>query len=118
MKELIVAHGGKAGSSVSAKTAFLLAGSKPGPEKLRKCEKLGIPVIDEAAFRAMLPDADSPASAGLSPDGESTSPRFSTPQIPGFAGAPHSAAETPSGDKPADADQPNSRQTVEELTLF
>ena len=55
MKDLIVAHGGKAGSSVSAKTAFLLAGTKPGPEKLRKCEKLGIPVISEEEFRAMLP---------------------------------------------------------------
>lgn len=62
MKELITAHGGKAGSSVSAKTAFLLAGSKPGPEKLKKCEQLGIPVLTEEDFRAMLPDVpDSPA---------------------------------------------------------
>ena len=50
MKELIAAHGGKAGSSVSGKTAFLLAGTKPGPEKLRQCEKLGIPVISEEDF--------------------------------------------------------------------
>ncbi|MDO5321810.1 MAG: NAD-dependent DNA ligase LigA [Bacteroidia bacterium] len=63
MKDLITAHGGKAGSSVSAKTAFLLAGSKPGPEKLKKCEQLGIPVLTEEDFRAMLPDVpDSPAS--------------------------------------------------------
>nr|MCR4860472.1 NAD-dependent DNA ligase LigA [Bacteroidales bacterium] len=61
MKDLIVAHGGKAGSSVSAKTAFLLAGTKPGPEKLRKCEKLGIPVVSEEEFRAMLPDTELPA---------------------------------------------------------
>jgi DNA ligase (NAD+) len=58
MKDLIVAHGGKAGSSVSAKTAFLLAGTKPGPEKLKKCEKLGIPVLSEEDFRAMLPEMD------------------------------------------------------------
>ena len=57
MKELIAAHGGKAGSSVSGRTAFLLAGTKPGPEKLRQCEKLGIPVVSEDEFRKMLPDA-------------------------------------------------------------
>ena len=56
MKALIERHGGKNSSSVSAKTAFLLAGSKPGPEKLKKCEQLGIAVIDEETFRAMLPE--------------------------------------------------------------
>ena len=68
IKDLITAHGGKAGSSVSGATAFLLAGSKPGPEKLKKCEKLGIPIVSEEEFRAMLPDVV-PASAGL-PAGE------------------------------------------------
>ena len=63
MKDLIVAHGGKAGSSVSAKTAFLLAGTKPGPEKLKKCEKLGIPVLSEEDFRAMLPEMGGMAAA-------------------------------------------------------
>ena len=61
MKELIAAHGGKAGSSVSGKTSFLLAGTKPGPEKLRQCEKLGIPVISEEDFRKMLPEDGSAA---------------------------------------------------------
>ena len=61
MKELIAAHGGKAGSSVSGKTAFLLAGTKPGPEKLKQCEKLGIPVISEEDFRKMLPEDGSAA---------------------------------------------------------
>ncbi|MCR5277498.1 MAG: NAD-dependent DNA ligase LigA [Bacteroidales bacterium] len=56
MKELIVRHGGKPSGSVSARTSFLLAGSKPGPEKLKKCEQLGIPVLSEEAFRALLPD--------------------------------------------------------------
>lgn len=55
MKALIEEHGGKNSGSVSGKTSFLLAGDNPGPEKLRKCGELGIPVIDEAAFRAMLP---------------------------------------------------------------
>lgn len=55
MKDLISAHGGKPSSSVSGKTSFLLAGTKPGPEKLRQCEKLGVPVISEEEFRKMLP---------------------------------------------------------------
>lgn len=56
MKELIASHGGKAGSSVSSKTSFLLAGTKPGPEKIKKCGQLGIPILTEEAFRKLLPD--------------------------------------------------------------
>ncbi len=58
MKALIEKNGGKNSSSVSSKTSFLLAGTKPGPEKLKKCEELHIPIIDETAFRAMLPAQD------------------------------------------------------------
>ena len=58
MKALIAAHGGKNSGSISGKTSFLLAGENPGPEKLKKCEMLGIPVLDEASFRALLPAAD------------------------------------------------------------
>ena len=50
MKALIVAHGGKNSGSVSGKTAFLLAGEKAGPEKLRKAESLGVRVISEKEF--------------------------------------------------------------------
>ena len=57
MKALIMSHGGKCSGSVSGSTSFLLAGSKPGPEKLRKCSQLGIPVVSEEEFRAMLPGA-------------------------------------------------------------
>ena len=53
MKALIAAHGGKNSGSISGKTSYLLAGEKPGPEKIRKAEALGIEIIDEAAFRAM-----------------------------------------------------------------
>ena len=58
MKELITRHGGKNSSGVSSKTSFLLAGTKPGPEKIRKCEQLGIPILSEEAFRALLPDTE------------------------------------------------------------
>lgn len=50
MKELITRNGGKNSGSVSGSTSFLLAGSKPGPEKLKKCESLGIPVLSEEEF--------------------------------------------------------------------
>lgn len=60
MKALIEAHGGKNSGSVSGKTSFLLAGSKPGPEKIKKCESLGIPVLDEEAFRKLLPEGSLP----------------------------------------------------------
>ena len=56
MKALIEAHGGKNSSSVSGKTAFLVAGSKPGPEKLKKAADLGVEVIDEDRFRALIGD--------------------------------------------------------------
>jgi DNA ligase (NAD+) len=54
MKALIEAHGGKNSSSVSGKTDYLLAGTKPGPEKLKKAADLGVQVIDEEAFRALI----------------------------------------------------------------
>ena len=58
MKALIVAHGGKNSGSVSGKTAFLLAGEKPGPEKIKKAESLGVPVISEDEFRTMVSAED------------------------------------------------------------
>ncbi len=54
MKALIAAHGGKNSGSISGKTYCLLAGEKPGSEKLKKAEALGVPVIDEARFKEML----------------------------------------------------------------
>ena len=50
---LIVKNGGKAAGSVSKKTAYLVAGEAAG-SKLTKAQALGIPVLDEAAFLALL----------------------------------------------------------------
>lgn len=55
MKALIVSHGGKNSGSISGKTTFLLAGEKPGPEKLKKAETLGVRIINEAEFYTMIP---------------------------------------------------------------
>lgn len=51
--EIITAHGGKASSSVSKKTNYLLVGAEPG-SKLAKAEELGVTIIDEAAFKKLL----------------------------------------------------------------
>ena len=63
MKALVEKHGGKNSGSVSGKTSFLLAGEKPGPEKIKKCEELGVPVIGEAEFMEMLPSEAQEASS-------------------------------------------------------
>ena len=54
MKALITAHGGKNSGSISGKTSYLLAGEKPGPEKIKKAETLGIQIIDEETFNGMI----------------------------------------------------------------
>jgi DNA ligase (NAD+) len=55
MKRTIEANGGRNSSSVSGKTSFLLAGSKPGPEKVKKAQDLGVRIISEEEFFEMLP---------------------------------------------------------------
>jgi DNA ligase (NAD+) len=53
ISETIAGHGGKASSSVSKKTDYVLVGSDPG-SKLAKAQELGVPVIDEARFKELL----------------------------------------------------------------
>jgi DNA ligase (NAD+) len=52
-KEAIVARGGKAASSVSKKTAYVVAGDSPG-SKYDKAVELGVPILDEDGFRQLL----------------------------------------------------------------
>ena len=54
LKALIEAHGGKNLAAVSASTTLLLAGAKIGPAKLQKAQKLGIKIISEQEFMAMI----------------------------------------------------------------
>jgi len=54
IKKMIEQHGGKNVGSISSKTDFVLAGEKMGPEKLKKAESLGIPIISEEEFYKMI----------------------------------------------------------------
>jgi DNA ligase (NAD+) len=54
IKDLIEKLGGQNVSSLSSKTSYLLAGEKMGPEKKKKAEQLGIPVISEEDFGKMI----------------------------------------------------------------
>ena len=53
IKQHIEQHGGKVASSISSKTSYVIAGEKMGPEKLKKAEKLNIPIIDEDTYMNM-----------------------------------------------------------------
>ena len=54
IKALIEQHGGKNVSSISKNTTCVLAGEKMGPEKRKKAESLGVPIISEADFWVMI----------------------------------------------------------------
>ena len=54
MKALIERHSGKAGSSISGNTAYMVAGVKSGPSKLEKANKLGVKIITEEEFYKLL----------------------------------------------------------------
>ena len=52
-KEAIVSRGGKAASSVSKKTDYVVVGDSPG-SKADKAEQLGVPILDEDGFKTLL----------------------------------------------------------------
>ena len=54
IKQKIEDYGGKNVSSISKNTDFVLAGEKMGPEKRKKAENLGIPIISEEDFYIMI----------------------------------------------------------------
>ncbi|MEN9335267.1 MAG: ligase [Bacteroidota bacterium] len=54
LKLSIEENGGKVGSSISAKTDFVIAGANMGPAKLEKASKLGIPIISEDDYIQLL----------------------------------------------------------------
>ena len=54
LKKAIEDNGGKVGSSISAKTDYVVAGANMGPAKLEKAVKLNIPIISENDFMKMI----------------------------------------------------------------
>jgi DNA ligase (NAD+) len=54
LKKAIEDNGGKVGSSISAKTDFVIAGDNMGPAKLEKANQLKIAIISEIDFKNMV----------------------------------------------------------------
>lgn len=52
--EAIAARGGKVTNSVSRNTSYVVVGDAPGASKYDKAVKLGVPILDEAGFEALL----------------------------------------------------------------
>ena len=75
MKELIERHGGRNLAAVSGNVDYIVAGENMGPAKLKKAEKLGIRILSEEEFLAMI------AGDGV--------------RDPGFASAGSDAGEEP-----------------------
>lgn len=84
MKHLIEQHGGRLVSSISSKTDYVLAGEKMGPEKRKKAESLGIPLVPELEFFQRI---------GESPAGEDAL------QGNGFPGESNGSAAQPRTEK-------------------
>ncbi|RKR05957.1 DNA ligase (NAD+) [Flavobacterium sp. 90] len=58
LKKTIEDNGGKVGSSISAKTDFVVAGDNMGPAKLEKANKLNIPILSEQDFINKLNESE------------------------------------------------------------
>ena len=54
LKTLIEQHGGKVGSSISSKTSYVIVGDNMGPSKKEKAESLGVKMISEEEFEALI----------------------------------------------------------------
>jgi len=54
IKQSVEANGGVITGSISKKTGMVIAGDKMGPEKRKKAEELGIRVLSEEEYMAMI----------------------------------------------------------------
>ncbi|HEU4946671.1 MAG TPA: NAD-dependent DNA ligase LigA [Kribbella sp.] len=74
--EAIVSRGGKAASSVSKKTSFVVVGDSPG-SKYDKAVQLGVPILDATGFRTLLeegPEAAAEVATDPSAEGATDAP--------------------------------------------
>ena len=76
-KAIIEQHGGKNVGSISSKTSFILAGDNMGPSKLQKAKSLGIEIMNEDQFLALVEGVTSPSDS----NNESSSTPFSPVQL-------------------------------------
>lgn len=75
LKELIELHGGKNLAAVSANVDYLVAGENMGPAKLQKATKLGIKMLSEEEFEALIAAAPSaPMEPMATPEPEVAKP--------------------------------------------
>ena len=72
LKELIEIHGGRNLAAVSANVDYIVAGENMGPAKLKKAEKLGVKIISEEEFIAMVGGQEAPAANGTEADSATT----------------------------------------------
>ena len=93
LKALIEAHGGKNLAAVSANTSYLLAGDKIGPSKLQKATKLGVKIISEQEFMAMIADSEAPPVNKAEAKVEDVQP--SLKEQPATSEKPQEQASTP-----------------------
>ena len=87
LKELIELHGGKNLAAVSANVDYLVAGENMGPAKLQKATKLGIKMLSEEEFEALIASAGTAETAG-------TAGTVGTTPAPTKNTEPSSATET------------------------
>ncbi len=109
LKELIERHGGTNQSSVSKTTHYLLAGAGMGPKKLESAQKLGVEIIDEQRFLALIgTDGHRPSSDGA--EGASGAD---------FAEAPDSSPNPQTeGDSTDETQKTNNTLKIEQGSLF
>lgn len=63
LKQTIEKHGGRNLAAVSGNVDYLIAGEKMGPEKRKKAEKLGVAILSEEEFMAMIAEAEPKAAS-------------------------------------------------------
>ncbi len=71
-KKMIEANGGKNVGSISKNTSFILAGDNMGPAKLEKAQKLGIQIMTEDEFLAIVDTVEAQPSATVVPQAPQT----------------------------------------------
>ena len=82
LKELIELHGGKNLAAVSANVDYLVAGENMGPAKLQKATKLGIKMLSEEEFEALIASAPTATLQPVPETKPDPTPEPSQPAMP------------------------------------